>query len=484
MNIERCVWNIYTYATLHGNPRDPSRLTSTGLQKLCKECRLHDPSLVESPISPSQVHLIFAQEAKNASERLDPRSLDKKVVERVDYDGFLSCIMCIAEMCYPSSANGDGAMIHLLVDNILPLASRREPRSITKVLESKEITALFAFFEDAVHSVFDFYAANAANSVGAKTMVKITSGSQKLKSFEDHEAQISAIKNAKAGESKLKSGTFIGYEEFLRFSVDFGIASSLGLTTLDVGDIYLSVCSNSGKNQFTAAIRNILFDDFWEALVRCGLHAFRSYSHLSNGIKIKTLFLYMWRHIQSSIREQMQSGEAQAGDLSAYKGGLIRGAQLLNERFLTMWAKDGYKDYLRKTETMHSSVEAFLKNGTSAFDIITNNANNASKDEPEEDETVSVTTENNSSACRVIVDIHDDDDLGDDRLDPVALRQLLVEKPELATLLYNCADEAGLLTDDEQSLQYLLPTGSSTVRSVSLSRPSDEPDSEGTEDDF
>jgi hypothetical protein len=184
MNIERCVWNIYTHATLHGNPRDPSRLTSSGLQKLCRECRLYDMSLVEVPITPSQIHLIFAQEAKAATERIDPRLLEKKLVERVDYDGFLSCIMRIAAICYPSSANGEESMMHLLVDNILPLASHRKPVSVDHILGSKEITNLFYFFEDAIQSVFDFYAANAANTIGNKQLTKTTAS--KGTSFQAH----------------------------------------------------------------------------------------------------------------------------------------------------------------------------------------------------------------------------------------------------------------------------------------------------------
>jgi len=463
MNIERCVWNIYTFATLHGNPRDPSRLTSTGLQKLCRECRLHDACLVETPITPSQIHLIFAQEAKAATQRVDARLLEKKVVERVDYDGFLSCLLRIADVCYPNSANGEEAMMHLLVDNILPLASRREPMQVTAILESKDIHNLFSFFKEAIQSMFDFYAANAANNVGQKQLTKTTAS--KSRSFQEHQTQIGAMrdaavkeeKDAKAAKEKVKkSGTFMGYEEFMRFSVDFGIASSLGLTTLDVGDIYLSVCANNG--QFQAQIRHLNFEDFWEALVRCGLQAFRHSSLKSSVVKVKTLFLYMWRHIQTSIREVMQ-GSNNTGDLSTYKGGLIRGAQLLNERFLAMWAKDGYKDYLQADKKEHKSIGKFVAGanavGSSLFGHLVGPP--ASSD-PTEDADGSDDNDNDASKGNtadgdnqrhIIIDIHDDDDVGDERISPALLRQLLLERPDLARLLYNQAEEAGLLNDDD-----------------------------------
>ena len=67
---------------------------------------------------------------------------------------------------------------------------------------------------------------------------------------------------------------------------------------------------------------------------------------MADDLKLKTLFLYMWRHLQASLREQMQT-ENHQGSLSSYKGGLVRGAQLLNERFLAMWSKDNYRDYLQ-----------------------------------------------------------------------------------------------------------------------------------------
>ena len=191
MNIEKTVWNIFTYATLHGNPRDPSKLTSTGLLKLCKECRVFDRDMTEKPITSAQVHLIFAQEAKNAAAKIDPRllSLQHKVSERVGYDGFLNCLIRMAPMCYPTAKDGDEAMLHLLMDNLLPLASKRDPKPITHLLVNQDIQSLKSFFEAPLRSVFEFYAAHAANSNTAQQLAKTATsgGANGPKTFDEHE---------------------------------------------------------------------------------------------------------------------------------------------------------------------------------------------------------------------------------------------------------------------------------------------------------
>lgn len=448
MNVERTIWSIFTYATLHGNPRDPSKLTSIGLQKLCRECRLYDIGLVDKPVTQTVVHLIFAQEAKLVCEKIDPNLLDRKVVERVDYDGFLSCMNRIASLCYPNSANADEAMLHLLMDNVLPLASRRNILRVQHVMEEAAVVTLFTFFENSIKAVFDFYAANATNSKGTKTMTRVTASSVH-KSFDDHQAQVDAMEKQKEGKMKAaKSGTTVGYDEFLRFSVDFGVTSSLGLTTLDVGDIYLSVCSHSDYH-----IQGVNFEEFWESMVRCALKAFKDYNKLSNGIKVKCFLLYIWRHIQASIREQMH-GENNTGDLSSYKGGLIRGAQLLNERFLSMWAKDNYQDYLLGEAVTHASFTVG-SSGDGRAAILLDSITNPQKMAPvaaderngEDDET---NGDKKIAQPHVVIDIHDDDDVGDARIEPALLRSLLQERQDLALLLYDCAVDAGLLSNEEK----------------------------------
>ena len=51
---------------------------------------------------------------------------------------------------------------------------------------------------------------------------------------------------------------------------------------------------------------------------------------------------------------------------------------------------------------------------------------------------------------KVIVDIYDEEDLGDDRLTPETLRLLLESRQDLAIMLYECAIEEGLVSADDK----------------------------------
>ena len=64
----------------------------------------------------------------------------------------------------------------------------------------------------------------------------------------------------------------LGYAEFLKFASDFDLSNSVILSTLEVGDIYLSSIKAVAPD---ATIRKLTFPEFWEALVRCSLVAYR-----------------------------------------------------------------------------------------------------------------------------------------------------------------------------------------------------------------
>jgi len=63
-SIEEELWNIFTYYTMHSNPRDPSKLNSIGLAKFCRDIMVLDQSMTEKPILAADVHLLFTSEIK------------------------------------------------------------------------------------------------------------------------------------------------------------------------------------------------------------------------------------------------------------------------------------------------------------------------------------------------------------------------------------------------------------------------------------
>lgn len=76
----------------------------------------------------------------------------------------------------------------------------------------------------------------------------------------------------------------------------------------------------------------------------------------------------------------------------------------------------------------------------------------AEGEEEEEDDAEKGHGHEKEAGRTVIVDIHDDDDVGDERIDPAMLRELLMERPDLAQLLYDQAEDAGLLNNDDADM--------------------------------
>ena len=60
------------------------------------------------------------------------------------------------------------------------------------------------------------------------------------------------------------------------------------------------------------------------------------------------MFLYIWRHVQNSMQEGVKGAAGGSNSGGSNKAGLMRGGQLLNERFIAAWQKDGYRDYLEQ----------------------------------------------------------------------------------------------------------------------------------------
>lgn len=68
--IEEVLWNIFTYYSLHGNPKDPSRLHSLALLKLCKDVHAMDASMVENALSQQDFQLIYTAILKDPTKNV------------------------------------------------------------------------------------------------------------------------------------------------------------------------------------------------------------------------------------------------------------------------------------------------------------------------------------------------------------------------------------------------------------------------------
>jgi hypothetical protein len=152
----------------------------------------------------------------------------------------------------------------------------------------------------------------------------------------------------------------LGYAEFLKFAPAFDLSNNVILSTIELGDIYLSSIKTADPS---ATMRKLSFPEFWESLVRCALVAYSKISHVTILDKIRGLMLYMWRAINGSVPKAWADGR-RAGTTNP--GDLLAGAMLFNKKFTAAWAADGYRDYLSPpaaAEEDGQTVLARLKGG-------------------------------------------------------------------------------------------------------------------------
>ena len=68
LSIQEELWNVFTYYSLHGNPRDPSRINATQFYNFCRDCMVFDSSMTENAITQAQAQLTFAAQVRNLKE--------------------------------------------------------------------------------------------------------------------------------------------------------------------------------------------------------------------------------------------------------------------------------------------------------------------------------------------------------------------------------------------------------------------------------
>jgi hypothetical protein len=433
--------------------------------QLCRDTQMLSGDLLKTPLRKPDIELVFISEVKK-HQKMQATVIDtdrglSNSVDKLTYPSFLTCLMKLSTKLYPTSTSANGSVIEsafqqLLMENVLPLASRRSPKSIDSVLCSGEIMGLFTHFGPSLTKIFEFYAGEGVNTQRAKAGAR---GVKEINDFDDVKAESSArfARNAErsqvnkngqpagpnggkaAAQNTMTNG--LAYADFVRFAGDFGLTSqSSNLTMIDVGDIYLAGVANATG---TASVRKLKFRDFKEVLVRIARQAYKKIS-VSDADKLRGLLLFMWRQIQSSISQSV-SGNL-SSSRSTHKGGLLRGAQMFNERFISMWQEDGYKDYLfPKSESQAEGrdvLSRLISGETLQSDMPPAPPLSASKKVGMR----SKRSESLLSGNTFLLEVEEDDnsDLGDLGINPDRLKELLIRRPDLAAMLQKNLQEAGL----------------------------------------
>lgn len=345
-SVEQEIWNIFTFYTLHGNPLDPEHIRATQFVKLCKDCQIIGSTISEAdpPLTEADVQVTYTAEVKR-TDRVG-------TLQKMNYNDFLTALMKISIKVYPRSKTVDDAFQRLLMDNVLPLAARRAPVSVEPYLENEDVSALFGYYSDALEQIFQFYATSDKRTARAMVQQAVASGNL-TGPYSSSSLTVAGRSPGRATRTSNSMKDALGYAEFLKFASDFDLSSSVILSTLEIGDIYLSSIKAVEPD---STIRKLTFMEFWEALVRCALVAYSKISDATIIDRIRGLFLYMWRAINRSVPRAF----TERRNVSTYAGDLLSGAMLFNKRFTAAWAADGYRDYLSPEQTPLESGKTVL----------------------------------------------------------------------------------------------------------------------------
>lgn len=92
------------------------------------------------------IHILICNNITN----INVQTLTDDTIIALGFDEFLSTLVIMAKKVYPSSENDEIAMKQILMDNVLPFASRRSPISIKPVIRQPEILSLFNYYKESL----------------------------------------------------------------------------------------------------------------------------------------------------------------------------------------------------------------------------------------------------------------------------------------------------------------------------------------------
>jgi hypothetical protein len=332
MSVELELWNIFTYYTLHGNPQDPEHLKCNQFVRLAKDTDiLGRRNSRLNNVAQADVELSFKAAIRSKNRRTTKKEL-------LTYSDFLNCLNQLAPRVYPKT-NKDTVFQQLLLENLLPLASRRNPEPMTEQLQEEGVQKLFEYYMPGLEQIFLFYSEmseqrrrNAASAKGVKN------GGKRRGADDVPVAEIM-------------------YPEYQRFCSEYKLTSAELISQLQAGDIFL--CSTK-QSQAGDDCAPLTLEEFPEVLLRGSRTAYRNANWASPEDKLNSIFLHMWKSVnnldaQGKAVESRSNMAAMAGDLN------IGGSSLFNRLFMHQWRADGFRDYLNSEPVLGEDAQSVLQ---------------------------------------------------------------------------------------------------------------------------
>lgn len=298
---------------------------------------------------------------------------------RLDFGEWVNCLLTISARMFPTSAETKSSAVpafqRLLLEHILPRACRRNPQSIKMALRRGPVLNLRDELETALGDIFERYAAKSfaskarfavstgaggvsrsARGGGGQSPGRLAANRHRPGGVSPGVRRVSIAVNTTATSD---AGPQVAYAEWLRFASDFGLSVTGFLSTLELGDIFLTAImpgggdeSSGASNAHTYTEGQLSFPQFWEALVRCSLQAMRDKTHvISTQQKVKALFLWMWNFYS----EHADNRPDQTG-VRSHEDQLAKASVRFRRKFKLIWERDGFPDYLERADVKHTAT--------------------------------------------------------------------------------------------------------------------------------
>lgn len=359
-DLEVLLWRIFTFYTINGNPQSPMFLRAQTFTEFCDEAHIideqkvlkQDCTVIYKDIVSKRADDVtgrgtrkaggyahgkatLSERARQLQTRHDPEKRFSSI-KKMNFSDFLNALSRLGRKIYPGS--DEHCLERLLDERVFRFARRRPVRK--GLVELKYVQPMYEVFAPSFRLIMQYYG-------------------EFRPSIEHEEDHGSAGRRFSNDKSLNTMANALGFDRWLQFCEDFNLRSSMNntpiLTSIELSEIFLS----SVKAHIVDHIGRLTFDEFWEAIIRCALVAYREYNvHVI--LKVKELFVYMCNKIDRSLALSINAKTNRDVTTNSQNG--LSGMKDFQFRVTNMWRNDGVpRTYLVQDVPKPKSGRALLK---------------------------------------------------------------------------------------------------------------------------
>ena len=359
-DLEVLLWRIFTFYTINGNPQTPMFLRAQTFTEFCEEANIidekrvlkQDCTVIYKDIVSKRADDVTGRGTRKASgyahgkatlsecarqlqTRHDPEKRFSSI-KKMNFSDFLNALSRLGKKIYPGS---DEHCLERLLDEKVFRYSRRRPVR-KNLVELKYVREMYEVFSPSFQLILQYYG-------------------EFRPSIEREDYHGGRGRRFSMDNNLNSMANALGFEKWLQFCEDFNLRSSMNntpiLTSIELSEIFLS----SVKAHIVDHIGRLTFDEFWEAIIRCALVAYREYNvHVV--LKVKELFVYMCHKIDKSLALSINAKTNRNVTTNSQNG--LSGMKDFQFRVTNMWRNDGVpRTYLVQDVPKPKSGRALLK---------------------------------------------------------------------------------------------------------------------------